>query len=197
MNSLQGHLLVAAPHQLDPNFAETVILVVTHCERGALGLIVNRPLPRGGRPLWQRNFRRQGTIPIFGQRREASAGRWDCPLWFGGPVTGPLMAIHTAAALADVKILPGVFFAGRRKHVLGVLAARTRPYKVFAGYVGWGPGQLEHEADIGVWRVVPATRPQVFSRSDDLWQELSAQASRLHLESLFHIRYVPADPRLN
>ncbi len=197
MNSLQGHFLVAAPHQLDPNFAETVILVVTHSQRGALGLIVNRPQPRGGRPLWQRNFRRQGTVPIFGQRREASARKWDCPLWFGGPVTGPLMAVHNVPAAANVTVLPGVFFAGRKKHVLAVLRQRRRPYKLFAGYVGWAAGQLEHETDIGVWRVVPATPAQVFSRRDDLWQELSMQASRLQLQVLYHVNYVPADPRLN
>jgi putative transcriptional regulator len=183
MSSLQGHFLVAAPHQLDPNFAETVILVVTHSERGALGLIVNRPQPRGGRPLWQRNFR----------RRDPGKGL----LYFGGPVTGPLMAVHATPALADVKILPGVFFAGSKRRVLAVLRGRTRPLKLFAGYVGWGAGQLEHETDIGVWRVLPATPPQIFSPSDDLWQELSIQASRLQLQALFHIHYVPADPRLN
>ncbi len=183
MNSLQGHFLVAAPHQLDPNFAETVILVVRHSNRGALGLIVNRPQPRGGRPLWQRKF----------QRRDPG----NTNLYFGGPVTGPLMAVHTAPALADVNILPGVFFSGSKKHVLAVLRGRKCPYRLFAGYVGWGPRQLEYETEIGVWRVLPATRAQVFSRSESLWQELLMQASRLQLQALLHIHYVPADPRLN
>ena len=46
MNSLQGHLLLAGPHQLDPNFVETVILVVEHADRGAFGVIVNCPRDR-------------------------------------------------------------------------------------------------------------------------------------------------------
>ena len=58
MNSLQGHLLVAVPHQLDPNFVETVILVVAHTNRGAMGVILNRPKPQRRQPLWQRRKRR-------------------------------------------------------------------------------------------------------------------------------------------
>ena len=54
MNSLQGHLLVAVPHQLDPNFVETVILVVAHTNRGAMGVILNRPKPPRRQPLFQR-----------------------------------------------------------------------------------------------------------------------------------------------
>ncbi len=183
MNSLHGHILLAAPHQLDPNFMETVVLVVAHSQRGAMGVILNRPRPSGGRPCWQRNF----------QPRDRAKPH----LYFGGPVAGPLMAVHTDSSQADAPILPGLFFAGRKKRVLALLRGRKCPCKFFSGYVGWGPGQLEYEIEIGVWRALPGTFQAVFSRNDDLWRDLSAQASRLQAQALFHLKYIPADPRLN
>ena len=87
MKSLQGHFLVAAPHQLDPNFVEAVILVVKYGDRGAFGVIVNCPRdrhegisqPRITKPRWP----------------EGSG------LYFGGPVAGPLMAVHTDDVCRD------------------------------------------------------------------------------------------------
>ena len=58
MKSLQGHFLVAAPHQLDPNFVRAVILVVGHTQRAAFGVIVNDPAEERSR-LQQRNSRRR------------------------------------------------------------------------------------------------------------------------------------------
>ncbi len=158
MNSLQGHFLVAAPHQLDPNFAETVILVVAHTERGAMGVIVNRPKPHNGRPHGRP-----------GDRNRRQIGE---AFYFGGPVAGPVMALHADPSLADIAVLPGVFFSGSKRSVLSVIRGRSRPCKLLVGYVGWGPKQLEYEVEIGVWRVAPGTAEQTFSRGKDLWHQL-------------------------
>jgi putative transcriptional regulator len=183
MNSFQGHFLVAAPHQLDPNFFQTVILVVEHTDRGAFGVIVNRPWEEADHLVAKRHVRR-----LYPQEARS---------YFGGPVTGPLMALHAKASLGGTQLLPGVFFSAKEEKVLALMWQAQRPYKVFAGYAGWGPGQLDYEVELGVWRVVPATPEQIFSDSGDLWQQLSRQASRLQLWAMFELKHIPQDPLLN
>jgi putative transcriptional regulator len=182
MSSFQGHFLVAAPHQLDPNFAEAVVLVGGHTERAAFGIIVNGC-------LGERRFFQQGHAKRIFPGRAA--------LFVGGPVTGPLMAVHTEAALGERRLLRGVYFSAKEKNVLALMRRSVRPCKIFTGYAGWGPGQLDYEVEQGVWRVVLATPGQIFSGDADLWQQLSRQASRLQLRSMFHLKHFPADPLLN
>ena len=182
MNSLQGTFLVAAPHRLDPNFVKATVLVVAHTTRGAFGVIVNDAREESNR------FRRRNS-------------RWDSRrkvgFFHGGPVTGPLMAVHMNASLGERQFLPGVFFSAREKNVLRLMRRMEQPCKVFMGYAGWGPGQLEYELEQGIWRVVPATPEQIFSAGADLWERLTRQASRLQLRVMFHIKHIPADPLLN
>ena len=104
MKSLQGHFLLAASHQLDPNFFEAVILAVTHSDRGAFGVIVNCPRDR-----------HEGI-----SQQPVAKPRWSgCSrLYFGGPVASPLLAVHTDELFSEIEVLPGVFFAGREKNVL-------------------------------------------------------------------------------
>jgi putative transcriptional regulator len=183
MNSLQGHLLLAAPHQLDPNFVEAVVLVVEHADRGAFGLIVNCPRDRH-----ERTSRQRSTNP----RR--SKGCRPC---FGGPVAGPLMAVHTDESFAEIEVLPGVFFAGREKNVRALMRSREQPCKLFTGYAGWGPGQLEHEVEYGIWRVIPATAVKIFSTADNLWERLLRQAFDSLLRVMCNIKHIPSDVSLN
>jgi putative transcriptional regulator len=183
MNCFQGHFLVAAPHQLDPNFFQTVILVVEHTDRGAFGVIVNRP--------WEEA---DGVGPVHPLGRLYPA---EAKSFFGGPVSGPLMALHAKTSLGGSQLLPGVFFSAKEENVLALMWHAQHPYKVFAGYAGWGPGQLDYEVEQAVWRVVPATPAQIFSASPDLWQQLLQQASRLQLWEMFELKHIPQNPLLN
>jgi putative transcriptional regulator len=107
------------------------------------------------------------------------------------------MAVHTKASLGERQLLPGVFFSGKEKNVLALMRQAEQPLKVFAGYAGWGAGQLDFEVELGIWRVVPATAEQTFSDSDELWDEVSRQASRLQLQIMLNLKHIPADPLLN
>ncbi len=107
------------------------------------------------------------------------------------------MALHTRAALGERQLRAGVFFSGRKKNVLTLMCRELRPCKVFAGYAGWGPGQLDCEVEQGIWRVLPAAPAQIFSEDSDLWEQLSRQASRLHLWSMFNVKHLPEDPLRN
>ena len=179
MYSFQGQFLVAARHQHDPNFVETVILVVEHSDQGAFGVIVNCPRTTPQIPRTEQ--------PLSGKAR----------LYFGGPVTGPLMAVHDDASFAEHEILPGVFFAGKEENVVPLMRQTKQPCKVFTGYAGWEPGQLEYEIEQRVWRVVPGTAERIFSKSDELWEELSKEVMERQLREMFNVKHIPADPQWN
>jgi putative transcriptional regulator len=180
MHSLQGHFLVTAPHQLDPNFVERVILVVEHGDRGTFGVILNCS-------------RELGSCERMSQRHSLGKARMYC----GGPVIGPLMAVHTDESCAEIEILPGVFFAGKEENVLPLMSQTKQPYKVFTGYAGWSPEQLEHEIEHGAWGIAPGTAEQIFSSSSDLWEELSRQVYKMQLHEWYNLKHIPGDPQLN
>ena len=112
-------------------------------------------------------------------------------------MTGPLMAVHTDESFAEIEVLPGVFFAGREKNVLALMRSREQPCKVFTGYTGWGPGQLEHEVEDGIWRAIPATAVKIFSNADNLWEGLLRQAFDSLLRVMCNIKHIPSDASLN
>ena len=182
MESLEGQLLLASPQLLDPNFVRTVILLVEHNDMGALGLVINRPTGKTVQELWKQ----VGESPCENHQ----------PIHLGGPVSGPLMAIHTAGGLAEKELVEGVFFAAKKQN-LDELVRGDVPFKVFVGHSGWGPGQLEGEMEQGAWRAIPAKLEDVFDTADDLWQRLMQRAVAGVLPEMLGIKHVPPDPSLN
>jgi putative transcriptional regulator len=182
---LTGRLLVATPSLGDPNFSRTVVLVLDHDESGALGVVVNRPtsVPVADvLPSWQPFATDPGV------------------LFHGGPV-----AVDSALGLA---VLPGNGAAeplGWRRVVDGlglvdldtppeVLAAALVDLRIFAGYSGWGTGQLEDELTEGAWFVVPHQPGDAFTvEPSSLWRTvLRRQGGDLAMVSTY-----PDDPSLN
>jgi len=182
MESLEGQLLLASPQLLDPNFARTVVLLVEHNDMGALGLVINRPTGKTVQELWKQ----------VGE----SACESQQPVHLGGPVQGPIMAIHTADGLAEMEVVDGVFFAHKKQH-LDELVRRDERFKIFVGHSGWGPGQLEGEIEQGAWRAIPAKLEDVFDSADDLWQRLMQRAVTGVLPEMLGIKHIPPDPSLN
>jgi putative transcriptional regulator len=183
MDSLEGKFLLASQKLLDQNFVKTVVLMVQHNNQGALGVVVNRPTSKNVQELW----REVGDSPCESTR----------PVHLGGPVSGPIMSVHTSAKLAEIEIIPGVFFAAKKQHLDELVLQRDRPFKIFVGHAGWGPGQLEGELEAGAWHILPATAEYVFYEDENLWEQASRQIGRSVLESMLDIKEVPEDPSLN
>jgi putative transcriptional regulator len=158
---VKGKLLLAAPPLVDPNFDRTVVLVLEHGEAGSLGLILNRPTEEevgDMLPSW-RHF-------VSGQ-----------PVLFdGGPVEE-----EAIIGLAWVREVPEEGFASLDEG-LGTLdlsedpehlASRLDDLRLFRGYAGWSPGQLEDELDANAWIVVDADRSDPFTPAPDtLWRDV-------------------------
>jgi putative transcriptional regulator len=179
-----GMLLVATPALMDPNFADTVVLLLDVDDDGALGVVLNRP----------------SMVPVA----DVLSGWGDVVvepevLFHGGPVsTEGALAVALLRTQDDVPV-------GFREVIgqLGLLDLDTplelldgslEGLRIFAGYAGWASAQLVGEIDEGSWYVVPAQAPDVF-RDDpaELWRDvLRRQPGELAWHSTR-----PVDPDLN
>jgi putative transcriptional regulator len=156
MESLRGSLLIAGGQLLDPNFRRTVVLIAEHGEEGALGVVLNRP---AGLPV------SEVAPPLAGFVGD------EAGIFFGGPVQKEavlILAEYLDASLCDRPILGSVAFADPELDPLRL--AGIRRARVFSGYAGWGPGQLEAELEEGAWIVDPARPDDVFTPAPErLW----------------------------
>lgn len=181
-----GKLLVATPALGDPNFSQTVVLLVQGSdEEGVLGLVLNRVSDKPIRELWKSVFSRDCKT--------------DNLLHLGGPVFGPVFAVHSKsfATLPCFEIVPGVFFASTRE-TLEVLADETEvDFRFFVGNAGWEAGQLAREIDEGAWYLVEATRELVFADETEIWCRLIENVGRSILGEMLHTDKLPDDPSLN
>jgi putative transcriptional regulator len=184
MSSYKGHFLLARPYLTDPNFHHTVVLVIEHSSEGAAGVVINRPTDT--------------TIERISKEAFEEQYDWEKPIGLGGPVAGPLMALHQRADLADHEVLAGVYHTTDATKLTLLAHGRVEPSRFLANYAGWGPGQLENEMAEASWLSLPATAESVF-RDDvsELWQELSQRVRADHLASMVGLDDPPADPRVN
>ena len=167
----RGCLLVASPRLLDPNFARTVVLVISHDAEGSFGLVLNRPL---GAVLGD-------VLPDV-----ADGGR-SIPVHQGGPVQTDLAHFVSRCSAGETSLLPGVSVGISLEELLEQ-AAGGQPVRCFVGYSGWGAGQLEAETVEGSWIVAPARAEHVFDVPPDrLWatvlHELGGQYAWMALDS--------------
>jgi putative transcriptional regulator len=180
LQSLKGHLLVAGPNLVDPNFRRTVVLVGEHSDEGALGVVLNRTAG--------------ATVEEALPELAALVGGEEA-LYVGGPVQPSAVVVvaeFEEPAEAETLILEDVGFLPSEvdPETLGPL----RRARVFAGYAGWGPGQLEDELEEGSWIVEPAVPDDVFTGDPEaLWSEvLRRKGGPFSVLSL-----MPPEPSLN
>lgn len=182
MDSLAGNLLIAIPDLHDANFFRTVVLLFHHDDEGASGVVLNRPSDVTVAKVWD----------------EVAREPTDCQEFvnIGGPVDGPLIALHASLALAETPVVEGVFLSMGRDKLNRLVNQSVQRFKIYSGYSGWGPGQLESEIKQGGWLTVPADSDQVFDSPDGLWRRVCSQVGNDILKP--HIgNFKPTDPSLN
>lgn len=158
MKPLAGQFLVASPHLKDPNFARTVVLMLQHEEQGALGVIVNRPGDKTVDDVWKMI----GCDPVGS----------DEPVYVGGPVPGPLIALHNQREFGEKEIHPKLFMS-MQKDTIDLLVRRSgAKFRLFSGHSGWGGGQLEEELQVGGWLTSPARVSDIFSDPAGIWKRV-------------------------
>jgi putative transcriptional regulator len=180
--SLQGHLLVSSP-ELPDVFEQSVVLLVRHNEEGAFGLVLNRSTATPVQEIWSRV-----------SESECLTGEH---LHVGGPVEGPLMALHDDEPAMELEVFPGVYFSANREQLEQLAMREGAAARYFVGYAGWSPGQLEGELKRGSWQTLPARAEHVFQSDERLWEIARREVNDHILRAQLHIRHVPPDLRMN
>lgn len=158
-----GVFLVASPGMRDPRFHHAVILVTAHDAGGTMGLIINRPT-------------RVSVAQALPQVEELK--HRDDPLFIGGPVRpGALFSVLRADTPPDAAqpIAGDLYLTAGVSGLLQALDAHLPPGSLhsYAGYCGWGAGQLRHEIARGDWLVVEGNNETVFAEDpDSVWRDI-------------------------
>jgi putative transcriptional regulator len=179
--SLCGQLLLASPALMDPNFRRAVVLVGVHSEEGAMGVVLNRPS--------------EVTVSEAVPQLEQTVSEQE-PVYVGGPVQ-PSSVVFLAEFLdpspAGLLVLGRIGFPDPDAGIDELTEATARR-RVFAGYAGWGEGQLDAEVDQGDWIAHSAVPDDVFTEvPEELWSRVLTRMGG----SYALIARMPPDPSVN
>jgi putative transcriptional regulator len=174
---LTNHFLIAMPNMVDPNFSRTLTYIAEHNERGALGLIVNRPIDMNLAGLFERI-----DVPLEHKQLDL------LPVYFGGPVqTDRGFVLHrpsgewhsTLAVNEDIGLTSS-------RDILQAIGSLGEPseFIVALGYAGWAAGQLEQELADNAWLTVQAELSVVFDLPPEARLAAAMQALGIDFASL-------------
>jgi putative transcriptional regulator len=181
IESLRGQLLIAGATLPDPNFARTVVLICEHSDEGALGLVLNRP----------------GELIVADVAPElAGLTGEDAVIDSGGPVAPDALLVlgeFEDASYAGMPVIGRVGLMGESREISDLVDVTLRA-RAFAGYAGWGPGQLDAELERDDWFVAPAGIDDIFDPdADELWSRvLDRKGGHFRL-----VARMPVDPSVN
>lgn len=166
-------LLIALPGLMDPQFMKSVVLLIQHNPDGALGFVINRPVPLA---LRDSAFQNRYQIPNH------------VPVWLGGPIgSNQGLVIHNRGGDKSATTVAGDLRVSSSEEAIDglvqhmeeeALSRRQKgsvlfPYRFVIGYAGWGAKQLEAELKAGAWYQRPVDQKLLF---DTHWQEIWSEA---------------------
>jgi putative transcriptional regulator len=181
--SLQGNCLLASPFMDDPNFFRSVIYLVRHSDEQAFGLILNRPT----------DFKLGKVVSMVCELECVHEGQLYC----GGPVDGPLIALHDRIDIGTDECIDGLKMTSDQDQLLKLFVTQEAKLKLFDGFAGWGPGQLENELESGSWLVADIDAELVLSDDPEMWANLLKSIGQNILSFDENISDTPIDPQWN
>ena len=163
-----GIFLIAKPGLVDPNFRQTVVLVTQAQDYSTVGVIINRPT--------------QVKLDVL-LRGDPAAARYRDAVFFGGPVMPEvivsLFRSDTQPEAAAFHVLKDLYLSLHPQNLRSLLAGRGKRYRLYAGFSGWAPRQLQSEIQRNGWYVLPADVEMIFRDSmEGVWQELVNRAEK-------------------
>ena len=158
---LKGRLLLDGGNLSGSFFHRTVLLICEHNAEGAFGLVLNRDAGN-----------KVGEVLVA----DLPAALRDSPLFLGGPVSPTALSfLHSDGFLPEANVLPNLSLGHSLDDLLEISESFSpaKKVKLFAGYAGWSPGQLEDEMKRKSWLTFPASLELVFdTQPDELWRKI-------------------------
>jgi putative transcriptional regulator len=169
----KGKFLVAARKLKDPNFSQSVVLLLDYDQNGAMGLIINQPTD-------------MKLSMVFTDKKELQK-RSDT-IFLGGPVMRNQLTMLVRTGVqpeGSLRVFENVYVASQLELIEQIIKNEEKGdrFRVYAGYAGWAPGQLDQEAKRGDWHILPADADTVFNNAPfEIWPEL------IHRSSLKYVK---------
>jgi len=163
-----GLFLIAKPGLVDPNFRQTVVLVTQAQDYSTVGVIINRPLELKLERLLRDD-------PLGSRYRDA--------VFFGGPVMPQVIVAlfrsESAPQAPAFHVLKGLYLSLHPQNLRRLLEGSGTRYRLYSGFAGWAPRQLQSEMQRNGWYVLPADLETIFRKNmDGVWQELVQRAEK-------------------
>jgi len=165
-----GSLLIATASLWDTPFQQAVILILQSNPSGTIGVILNQPAGDEIKFAWRK---------LTGQNLD------DRFLVSGGPIDGPVFAIHQNHHLGEIEMPGGIFVTAQANKFKELVNLKNSPYRIAFGIAGWKPGQLQSEVNHGLWYCSgSSSADQIFSDPNNLWDEALVRHGRNILQDL-------------
>lgn len=176
-----GSFLVASPSLQNNPFNQTVVFVLQNDSQGTFGAVINRPADNEMVANWSK------TTGLEIARNNMIQG---------GPLSGPIVAIHQHKPLAEVEICDGVCLSVDAK-ALQQLTRQDSQYRIVLGIAGWAQQQLSTEIDSGLWYHLVVDPTHVFDDHSMMWENFVREFGRQTLGHIIDQKHFPVNPALN
>ncbi len=181
-DELHGKLLVATPSLHGNPFQKTVVLILQHNENGTFGVVLNRPANDEMRQAWEDAT---GQSP------------YERCVVQGGPIGGPVFAIHQRESIGEVAMPGGIFVSVDTKSLRHLTEQVDDRYRIIFGVASWQIGQLEDEIDLGIWYTLPADADDIFDDPTWMWEKALRRYGEQLTRDVVGIDQFPPDPTWN
>ena len=190
-SSFTGNLLVASSLVTEPIYAGGVCLIVHQDSEHVIGVMLNRPMKPSAEMLMAMLGGKSAAQPPADNRlgtpesTEAPQSEFQGDVGagglglvhFGGPLSGPVVAIHQNSQFAEAETGSGIYMAAQKQHLEDLVRRKPGPYRLIIGHLGWEIEQLQGEVEAGIWHLVPATVESVFASAGQMWPGLIRRAT--------------------
>ena len=182
--NVQGDLLIASPLLESTPLARTVVYVLQDDPDGTFGVVLNRPADSKLRKAWS-------------DASGIALAEDDHHLISGGPLGGPVFALHAIEQLGEIAVKKGIFLSATAESIGELVNRHEEPYRICLGVVGWKVGQLPQELDRHVWYRLPASPELVFDQSGLLWEKSLLTFGQQKLRDILSLGELPPNPERN
>ena len=182
----EGCILVSSPTWSSQMYARSVCLLVHHGKEGSVGVFLNRSFPETPAELWKH---------LAGEKAADGSQR---RLHFGGPMSGPVIAVHDQPDLAEYTSVDGVYMAAQLENLQRLVQSQDEAeVRIIVGQATWNSGELEAELRDGKWLPMPVSPQLVFSSDDEMWSRAIRQIGNHFVASITGATGQPASVTLN